>query len=216
MMKRLCAVLGLIVLAALPTGSARAAEAVKTRAAEHERYGRIAFDWPAPVAYDAKVEGDTLTIHFERGLETVLAPITDNIGSYVESASLTADGTTLSARLKRAVTLKTFTEGNTIAIDLVDASAPARKAVRSSEKAKARAEQVASGTPALPSEKTAVAIRFGTHEGYRRLVLDWKNAYTVTENEGGAHVHFPRLAEIDTDRIAAAIPGVLAGIADDA
>src|SRR6266700_1766643 len=106
MMKRLCAVLGLIVLAALPVC---AAEAVKTRAAEHKHYGRIAFDWPAPVVYDAKVEGGTLTIHFERGLETALGPITGNIGSYVESASLTPDGTTLTAQLRRAVTLKTFT-----------------------------------------------------------------------------------------------------------
>src|ERR1043166_4559175 len=143
MMKRLCAVLGLIVVTALPVRSTCAAEAVQTRAAEHEHYGRIAFDWPAPVAYDAKVEGGTLTIHFERGLETALGPITNNLGSYVESASLTDDGTTLTAQLKRTVTLRTFTEGNTIAIDLVDASVPARKAVRSPDKGKIRTEQAA-------------------------------------------------------------------------
>src|SRR5437763_6840680 len=214
MMKRLCAVLGLIVLAALPTGSARAAEAVKTRAAEHENYGLIVFACASPLAFDSKVEGGTLTIHFERGLETALGPITHNIGSYVESASLTADGTTLTAQLKRTVTLKTFTEGNTIAIDLVDASVPALKAVRSSEKVKTRTEPEAP-TAAAPAEKPAVPIRFGEHEGYRRLVLEWKKSYTLTEGEGGVRVHFPRLAAIDTDRIAAAIPGVLADIADE-
>src|SRR5260370_35082459 len=98
MMKRLCAVLGLIVVAALPVGSARAAEAVKTRAAEHERYGRIAFDWPAPVAYDAKVEGGTLPIPFARGLETALGPTTDNIGSPLERRHIPAAGDTLRAR----------------------------------------------------------------------------------------------------------------------
>src|SRR5689334_3836075 len=100
MMKRLCAVLGLALLAMAPLGAARAADAVKTRAAEHEHYGRIALDWPAPVTFDAKVDGGTLTIHFDRGLETNLGPITGNLGTYVESVSLDADGTTLTAQLK--------------------------------------------------------------------------------------------------------------------
>ena len=43
-MRRLCAVLGLVIALAAPLGAACAAEAVKTRAAEHEHYGRIAFD----------------------------------------------------------------------------------------------------------------------------------------------------------------------------
>ena len=58
-MHRSRAVLGLVMALALPVDVARAADAVKTRAAEHEHYGRIAFDWPAPVAYDAKIDGGT-------------------------------------------------------------------------------------------------------------------------------------------------------------
>jgi hypothetical protein len=221
MMKRLCVALGLALLAAVPLGAVRAADAVKTRAAEHEHYSRIAFDWPAPVAFDAKVDGSTLTIHFERGLETSLGSITDNIGSYVESVSLGADGTTLTAQLKRPVTLKTFTEGNTIAIDLVDAATPARKAA---QKPSAKPEPAqASAVPAPPSaptptsaDKATVAVRSGEHEGYRRLVLEWTKTYTLTEIESGARVHFPRPVAIDTDRLAAAAPGTRAEVADDA
>jgi len=225
-MKRLCAVLGLAIAVAVPLGAARGADAVKVRAAEHEHYGRIAFDWPAPVGYDAKVDGGTLTIHFERGLEASFGTITENIGSYVESVSLGADGTTLTARLKRPVTLKTFTEGNTIAIDLVEAATgAARKAARQTDAAKtpvAKAspappkEPVASAPAPSGAERTPVAVRSGEHEGYRRLVLEWKRAYTLTEGEGGVRVHFPRPVAIDTDRIGAAAPGVLAEIADDA
>ena len=127
-MKRLCAAVGVAVLAAAPFASADAADAVKTRAGEHAHFGRIAFDWPAPVAFEAKIDGGTLVIHFGRELETSLGSIAENIGGYVEDAIIGADGATLTAHLKRPVTLKTFTEGNTIAIDLLDAaSATSRK-----------------------------------------------------------------------------------------
>lgn len=222
-MKRLCVVLGLVLLVA--AGAARAADSVKTRAGEHAHYGRIAFDWPAPVAFDAKIDGSTLTIHFERGLETSLSPIADNIDSYIESASLDADGTTLTAHLRRPVTLRTFTEGNTVAIDLVDAaSAPARQAAPAS-KAKSERKPVSATPAATPApaaappttaEKPTIAVRSGEHEGYLRLVLEWKKTYTLTEVEGGARLHFPRPVALDTERIAAAAPGTRAEVADDA
>ena len=220
-MHRSRAVLGLVMALALPAGAARAADAVKTRAAEHEHYARMAFDWPAPVAYDAKIDGGTLTIHFERGLETELGAITKYIGSYVESVSLGADGATLTARLKRAVTLRTFTEGDTIAIDLVEAAtAPARKAARQPEAAKSPAEPASAAPPAAPmdsgAEKPAIAVRAAEHEGYRRLVLEWKKTYSLSEGEGGVRVHFPRPVSIDTTRIAAAVPGLVAEFAEDA
>ncbi|HKX10132.1 MAG TPA: hypothetical protein VJN67_18185, partial [Stellaceae bacterium] len=223
MMKRLCAVLGLALLAAAPLAAARAADAVKTRAAEHEHYGRIAFDWPAPVTFDAKVDGGTLTIHFDRALETSLGPITGNIGAYVASVSLDADGTTLTAQLKRSVTLKTFTEGNTVAIDLVDAASPATSTSRKTAQkhaAKSDAEPAqAGGTPPASepaaTDKPTMGLRAGEHQGYHRLVLEWKQTYTLTELANGARLHFPRAIAIDTDRIAGALPGTHADLADD-
>jgi hypothetical protein len=229
MMSRLCAVLGLVNALAAPLGAAGAAEAVKTRAAEHGHYGRIAFDWPAPVGYDVKIDGTTLAIHFERGLETGLGPITRYLGAYVESVSLADDGTTLTAELKRPVTLRTFTEGNTIAIDLVDAaSAPLRKAARQAEAVESSAEPAsaapasdqAASDPKPPADagKAAVALRLGEHDGYRRLVFDWKQsvAYSVSEGAGDARVHFARPGALDAARIGAALPGVLAEVADEA
>jgi tetratricopeptide (TPR) repeat protein len=201
--------------------SARAADAVKTRAGEHEHFGRIAFDWPAPVTFEAKIDGGTLTIHFGRGLETSLGSIADNIGGYVENASIGADGTTLTAHLKRPVTLKTFTEGNTIAIDLVDAASAAVRKAAAKSSGKAMPAQPAStvatapaSTPSAP-DKPTVAVRSGEHEGYRRLVLEWTKPYKLTEIPGGMRVHFPRAVAIDTDRVSAALPGARAELVDD-
>jgi tetratricopeptide (TPR) repeat protein len=117
-----------VIAAAALVGSlsaAEAADAVKTRAASHPHFGRVAFDWPAPVTFEAKVEGLTVTIHFARPLSTDLLPITRALPMYVAKASLDQDGTTLTLGLKRPVTLNTLVERNTVAIDLVEAAAAA-------------------------------------------------------------------------------------------
>ncbi|HEY1503436.1 MAG TPA: hypothetical protein VGF92_04000, partial [Stellaceae bacterium] len=64
-MKHASALLTVLALAALGA-SARAAEKVDLRAAEHDGYGRIAVEWPAPITYQAELEGQTLIIHFAR------------------------------------------------------------------------------------------------------------------------------------------------------
>jgi tetratricopeptide (TPR) repeat protein len=220
MMRRLCAVLSVALLAAAPISVACAADAVKTRAGEHAHFGRIAFDWPAPVTFEAKIDGSTLTVHFGRALETSLGSIADNIGDYVENASIGADGTTLTAHLKRPLTLKTFTEGNTIAIDLVEAAAPAARKAAQTPATKPESAQAAATPPAPAStpataEKTTVAVRAGEHDGYHRLVLDWTKPYKLIEVPGGMRVHFPRAVAIDTDRVSAALPGARAELSDE-
>ncbi len=109
---------------------ARAAETVEVRAGEHaEGYARIAVEWPAPVAFEAKLAGETLTIHFARAFTAQLAPLTGKLNDYVTSVGQSADGTSIVARLKRPVEVKTETVNGRIAtIDLVAPSpAPADK-----------------------------------------------------------------------------------------
>src|SRR5258707_1083595 len=156
-MLRVCVAVFLVICAAC-LGTAEAADAVKTRAATHENYGRIAFDWPAPVAYQAKLDGATLVIHFERPLATRLDQIARYLGSYIASASLDEAGTTLTAALTRPVTLKSFTEGNTIAIDLVDAGKPTTKAAAEKPATKkAAAEKTTADEPPAVAETPAAA-----------------------------------------------------------
>src|SRR6185437_15240939 len=106
-------------LAAL-TMSARAAEKVQLRAGEHEGYGRIAIQWPTPVTYQAKLDGQTLVIHFARPFTAQLNVINRNLDHYIANAAQSADGMTITAKLLRPVELKSETvDHNIIAIDLV-------------------------------------------------------------------------------------------------
>jgi hypothetical protein len=100
--------------------SARAAEQVELRAGEHEGYGRIAIQWPKAVGYETKLDGETLTIHFARPFTAQLNVIMRNLDDYVASAAQSADGTTITAKLKRPIEIKSeVIDHNVVAIDLV-------------------------------------------------------------------------------------------------
>lgn len=102
------------------TLSAHAADKVEVRAGEHEGYGRIAIEWPKPVAYETKLSGQTLTIHFGRPFTAQLNVIDRNLDHYVASAAQSADGTTITAKLLRPIEIKSeIVNGNVVAIDLV-------------------------------------------------------------------------------------------------
>lgn len=249
-MSRLRFVPLLAALLASGFATAHAADAVKTRAAIHDHFGRMAFDWPAPVAFDASVDGLTATIHFARPLSTDLRPLLHALGSYVEKASLDADGSTLTLTLKRAVTLKTLTEGNTVAIDLVEAppavtapapalgatksastpepapaSAPAPSQAASTQAPAAAPTPAPTAAPAPsetvasqpPADKNSIGIRAGEHEGFSRVVLEWKHPvrYTLSEQNEGARIHFVRPVDIDATQLAAAVAGLAAQVTDE-
>jgi hypothetical protein len=169
MIRRLLLVLAALsgVAAGLP---AVAAETVQLRANEHaEGYARIAVEWPAPVAFEAKVDGETLTIHFARTFTAQLSPLAGKLGDYVSSIGQSADGTSIVARLKRPVELKTATVNGRIAtIDLVARSPapvdehPAKPEVKleakpSTDKAPPAKTEAAEATPqkAGPDEADA-------------------------------------------------------------
>lgn len=117
--KRAHAFLAALALTALSV-SARAAEKVELRAGEHEGYGRIAIQWPTPVTYQAKLEGQTLVIHFARPFTAQLNIINRHLDHYVASAAQSADGMTITAKLLRPVELRSETvDRNIVAIDLV-------------------------------------------------------------------------------------------------
>ena len=107
-------------LGLLACQSAFAAEPVIVRATEHGKdgFGRIAFIWPAPVRYEARLEGTVLTIRFARPMTAKLDAIPKHLGAYVSSVRLRHDNATVVARVARGATLRSFASGNTVAIDI--------------------------------------------------------------------------------------------------
>src|SRR5512146_1632994 len=109
---RVAAVALLVTLAAAV--SAFAAGTVRTRAANHAGFGRIVFDWPAPVTFQARVEGSSVIVHFDRPMSTNLMSVTQRLPGYVNSAHLAADHSTLIIRLARPATLESAEHDNLV------------------------------------------------------------------------------------------------------
>ena len=104
---------------------ARAAERVGVDAGLHPGYARIVFDWPAKVGFEAKIEGETLRVHFTRPLNADLAVVARRIDTYVATIAMAGE-TDVVATLRRPVELHSFTLGDKVAIDLVEKPVPSK------------------------------------------------------------------------------------------
>jgi hypothetical protein len=159
MLRRAVAALLLAFIALAPAG---AAERVTVRAAEHDKegFGRIAFDWPAPVTFEAKIEGETLTVHFARPLEAKLDAVVRHLEGYVGAVQIGDDGTSLIATLKRPARVRSFIEGTrTVAVDIVTsppAAAPVKKLGKATPAPAPAAPLPAAAAPALLPAPIAV------------------------------------------------------------
>ncbi|MDP9128663.1 MAG: hypothetical protein M3N08_10445, partial [Pseudomonadota bacterium] len=145
-----------------PADAARAKEAVATpaimlRAGTHPDFDRLVVDWPNRVAYTVHRDGGHVTVEFASPAQVswqdvVLAHVTRASGFM----AVNKDGQLiLSFNVKPAATVKDFTSGNSVVVDITDAAgmtAPPRPAA-----AKATAGHEGKTTAAPPLETAPIA-----------------------------------------------------------
>lgn len=178
-----------LAVSVLAGAAARAAETVTTRAAAHDGFARIVFDWPAPATYDARIDGRVLRVTFARPLSVSLDGVRRSLRAYVSDARVDADGRTVALSLTGDFSLRTFVYEKSVVVDLVGDAA---------------ASGAAAPSPALPR----VDVRVGDHPGYSRIVFDWRMPvdYKVTHEDGRAIIRFDRAATIDLAALNAGPP----------
>jgi|SRR6185312_1543734 len=104
-------------LGLLAPAAPAAAEQVVVRATDHGRFGRIDFIWPAPVRYQARLDGTTLTIRFARPMTARLDTIPKRLHRYVSFVRMKGSATVV-ARVAHGARLTSFVSGNTVAVDI--------------------------------------------------------------------------------------------------
>lgn len=208
----------LVALAMAATG-AHADETIRIRGWVHEKegFGRLVFDWPAAVGYSARIDGQTLTVEFDRPASFAADRALKLLAPYVAGIAEQTD-----RRLVLSLTgpwkLKSFYDGTKVALDLYGTPPALAKAVPASPvaapplpSAAAAATPLATPPPAAgktpPAAETAAAqpttpppnattaapvvkLRFGQHDGYTRLVLDFPATvpYRIDRQGDDAHV----------------------------
>lgn len=183
------------------------AESVATRGWTHETFGRLVFDWTRPVEYSARLENGRLVVEFDRPAAFAFGRALPHLTGYLKDATVSPDGRRASFALVGPVTLKSFTDGPKVVIDL-------RHLPRESTSAGVAASAPAQAAPAAPAAAGAVRVRAGEHSGFSRLVFDWPEAvpYQITRQGDVALVSFARSARLDLTMVQANLPKALRGI----
>jgi hypothetical protein len=191
------AIAALAFVALALAGGAAAADEVAIRAAVHDGFGRVAFEWPDPVAYEARVGDATLTIRFARPLQGKAELLSRGLPDYVASAALENDGKTLVARLKRTVTISAFTvKAKTVVVDLTPV-APHKAAPKP-------APPKIEAKPAPPKVNVTAAGK----DGVVRVTFEWPRRveYRLVEKDGVGRLSFRAAGTIDEAVLATQLP----------
>lgn len=186
----------LLAAAAMPgalPALAQTPEAVVLRAWDHGDYGRIVFNWPAPVGYQARLDGTSLEVVFDRPLIPSFTSVFQQLGDYVSSAGMAGDNRTVRFDVNGAYRLRDFATDRRVVVDLIRTDATAGDPA-----------PAAAGLIRLP-------VRFGIHPDYNRVVFDWTEPVTYRVDQGGsaATVRFERQAVIDDQAAQAALPPLI-------
>lgn len=192
-------------LVALVTASATG-WAASLRAAPHDGYGRLVFDWAGPVRYSTEVAAGQLIVQFNRPVEDDPRKVLGPLSEYVSAARVSQDRRTVTFPLKGPFTVNTFTLGSAVVIDLMK---PTVARTADADKAAAPEE------PAAQAKGPLVNVRVGEHPGFHRIVFDFTAPvrYRVERRDGAAQVVMRTPARVDAAALRAKLPTPLKGIA---
>ncbi len=161
---------------AAPGATAASPQRVVARAGVHESFGRMVFDWPQPVGHRARIAGTRLTIEFDRPMQTVLGSIRRNLSGYIARIALTPDGRSITAALKGAYTLRSFTRDNRVVVDLMrrdgeSAAMPVSDAKTNVEAAITPRDR---GDAAKRTESRPIPLRLWCGSSTRSFPMGWE------------------------------------------
>ncbi len=196
-------------IAVLASGSIARAEPVLVRAAAHDGFGRIVFNWPAPVVFSAISEGGLLVVNFDRPIESSYAGVVRGLKAFIRDATPGADGRSVMFTLRGPFDIRSFDMGAAVVVDIVKAAGPATESGGGDQAAATQIQQPAGA----PSGGPRVGVRTGLHEGYTRVVFDWPERvkYGLARNGGKAVLSFDRPARINLAPLQGRPPKFIAG-----
>jgi tetratricopeptide (TPR) repeat protein len=177
------------------------------RAAEHETFGRMVFDWDAPVQWSADVVNGQLLVRFEKPIAGDPKALLKPLSKYLKGVTLSPDRRMATFSLAMPVQVKSFVSGSSTVIDLTAAKdAPPQPAAAAQPTPPPVAPAKVAATPASPA--TDLVVRGGEHDGFNRLVFDWPKpvGYTVSIQDGQVVIAFDRPANLNVTSLEAALP----------
>lgn len=193
--------------AAAPPG-----QAVTPRAANHDGFGRMVFDFDRPVNYSAEVVNGQLVVRFDREAAGDFKALLRPLVKYVRGVNVSGDRRMATFPLAAPVTVKSFVKGNSVVVDLVkgapEAAEPAAPAAKPAETKPADAKPEVREAKTEPAALPVLTVRGGEHTGFNRIVFDWPRPvdYKVDKQGDRAVVSFNKPATVDVAGLRASLP----------
>jgi hypothetical protein len=181
----------------LGPGTAGTAWAADVLASTHDGYGRMVFRWDVPVRYSVEIRGETLVAEFDEPVapDVIMVPV--RLSDYVEGVALSNGKRTVSMPLKDDFTLRVFTLGNGVVIDL-----------RGGPSIEPPAPPPAEAAQPAPEEPGPIRVRTGKHDGFQRIVFDWPRPveHNLVADGDRLSLRFDRRARLAVDPIRDDLP----------
>jgi hypothetical protein len=201
MMRAVAALVALLLCLAtlvLGPGAVGPAWAADVLASTHDGYGRMVFRWDVPVRYSVEIRGETLVAEFDEPVapDVIMVPV--RLSDYVEGVALSNGKRTVSMPLKDDFTLRVFTLGNGVVIDLRGGPSieepPAPPPAETAQPA--------------PEEPGPIRVRTGKHDGFQRIVFDWPRPveHALVADGDRLSLRFDRRARLAVDPIRDDLP----------
>ncbi|MEQ9329438.1 MAG: tetratricopeptide repeat protein [Rhodospirillales bacterium] len=169
--------------------------AVEIRGGVHDGYGRLVFNWPQPVIFEARIEGNELVVEFAQPLRSDPSAAVRLLRRYITDGRIS--GRQARFTLARPVDLRSFGSGSSVVVDVVDppGTAPPQQAAR-------------------PAGPPLIGIRTGEHPQYSRVVFDWEREvpYDVKQDGNRITVSFRAPGRIDKAAANRGLPRDITGI----
>ena len=171
-----------------------AQEKVAVQGWARESFGRIVFDWPLPVKYQAVIKGSDLIVSFERQFNSDLKQLLITLKDYLVEGAVSGQGRVARFGLRGKFQLRTYPRGNSIILDL------RRLGVNDVE-----AKRLA---VSKPEARPSVNVRVGSNTGFTRLVFDWNRRinYRVRTVPAKVSLSFDQEAIIDLPKLKKRLP----------
>ena len=171
-----------------------AQEKVAVQGWARESFGRIVFDWPRPVNYQAVINGSNLIVSFERQFKFDLEKLLITLKEYLVEGAVSGQGRVVTLGLKGKFQLRTYPRGNSIIVDL----------------RRSGLNEVEEKRSILPKPKVQpkLNVRVGRNKGFTRLVFDWKSRinYRVSAVPTKVSLSFDKEAIINLPKLKKRLP----------
>ena len=163
------------------------ADPVTARGSEKDGIGRMAFTWPNPIPFLARVQNKEIVIQFSRPAEGNFGGMVKTLSKYIKSPRIQNGGRVLIFPLVGNFDLNYFSRGRTVIVEVIDPNPPIKKAQDPPTKK-------AQTSNALER----VAVRVGSHKSYSRIVFDWRKrvSYKLAKKRNLVTITFAKPANI--------------------